>query len=90
MNDWGFEASLGYFVMRSKLETYLRSSFIDGAFATAVEGAVGVQFYPVRTRDVALSGEVIGIRKSPFGSVLYVYSAGDTGVLVPVQFLLRF
>jgi hypothetical protein len=90
MNDWGFEASLGYFVVKRRLETYLRSSLVDGAFATAVEGAVGVHFYPVKTREVWLSGEVIAIRNSPFGSVLYVYSAGQTGILVPVQFLLRF
>jgi hypothetical protein len=90
MHDWGFDASLGYFVLRSKLETYARSSLIDGPFATAVEGAVGAHFYPVRTRDVWLSAEVIGIRDCPYGSVLYIYSAGQTGLLVPVQFLLRF
>jgi hypothetical protein len=90
MNDWGHEASLGYFVLRRKLETYVRHSLVDGAFATGIEGAVGVHFYPVDTRDVWLSAEVIGIKNSPFGSVLYIYSAGQTGVLVPVQFLLRF
>jgi hypothetical protein len=90
MHDWGFEASLGSFVLRSKLEAYLRSSYVHGPFATPVEGAVGLHFYPVRTRDVWLSAEAIGIRDSPFGSVLYIYSAGQTGLLVPVQFLLRF
>jgi hypothetical protein len=90
MHDWAFDASLGYFALRSKLETYLRSSFVRGPFATGVEGAAGVHFYPFRTRQVWLSAEVIYIRKSPFGSVLYIYSAGQTGVLFPVQFLLRF
>jgi hypothetical protein len=90
MFDWGFEASLGYFVLPRKLETYLRSSVVAGEFATGVEGAVGVHFYPFGTRQVWLSAEVIGIEDSPFGSVLYIYSAGQTGVLVPVQFLLRF
>jgi hypothetical protein len=91
MHDWGFEASLGYFVARNKLETYVRSSYVHGPFAQPVEGAVGFHFYPVRrTRDVWLSAEAIGIRDSPFGSVLYIYSAGQTGLLVPVQFLLRF
>jgi hypothetical protein len=86
----GFEASLGYFVVRTKLETYLRTSFIGGSFRDATEGAVGAHFYPVKTRDVVLSAEVIGIRNNPFGSVYYIYSAGQTGFLVPVQFLLRF
>jgi hypothetical protein len=91
MHDWGFEASLGYFVLRGRLETYLRSSLVHGPFATPVEGAVGFHFYPTKTtRDVWFSAEAIGIRDSPFGSVLYIYSAGQTGLLVPVQFLLRF
>lgn len=90
MNDWGFEASVGYFTLKQKLENYLRTSFLDGPFATAIEGAVGAHFYPVKTREVWLSAELIAIRNNPFGSVLYVYSAGQTGFLVPVQFLLRF
>jgi hypothetical protein len=90
MYDWGFEASLGYFVLHSKLETYLRSSLNKGPFATGVEGALGFHFYPVGTRNVWLSAEVIAIKNSPYGSVLYIYSAGQTGFLFPVQFLLRF
>ena len=35
MFDWGFDASLGYFLGKS-VEVYVRSSLIDGPFATAV------------------------------------------------------
>jgi hypothetical protein len=90
MHDWGFEASLGYFVLRSQLETYVRSSFVDGPFRTAVEGAVGFSWYPFGTRQVWLSSEGVLIKNSPYTSVLYVYSSGQTGFLWPVQFLLRF
>jgi hypothetical protein len=90
MHDWGFEASLGYFVFRSQLETYVRSSFVEGPFKTAVEGAVGFSWYPFGTRQVWLSSEGVLIKNSPYTSVLYVYSSGQTGFLWPVQFLLRF
>ena len=90
MFDWGFEASLGYFVLRSKLETYLRSSLIHGPFDTGVEGAVGFHWYPFPTRQVWISAEAIGISHCPYTSVLYIYSSGQTGLLVPVQLLLRF
>jgi hypothetical protein len=90
MYDLGLEASLGYFLLSKRLETYVRSSMIKGTFRTGVEGAVGAHWYPFNTRGVWLSAEVIGIRNSPYGSVLYVYSAGQTGVLFPVQFLVRF
>jgi hypothetical protein len=49
-----------------------------------------VHFYPFDTRQVWLNFEAMGIKDSPFGSVLYVYSAGQTGLLLQSQFLLRF
>jgi hypothetical protein len=90
MFDWGAEASLGYFVFRSALEIYARTSFIRGQFQNSVEAAPGFNWYPFDTRNVWLSSEVIWIKNSPYTSVLYVYSSGQTGILWPVQFLLRF
>jgi hypothetical protein len=90
MFDVGLDASAGYFVLAQRLEVYLRSSFVRGPFRTGVEGAVGAHWYPFNTRGVWLSAEVIGIRNCPYGSVLYIYSAGQTGVLFPAQFLVRF
>lgn len=90
MHDWGFEASLGYFVIRRRLEVYARTSLVKGPFATAVEGGGGVQCYPFSTRQVWLNVEAMGIDHSPYGGVLYVYSAGQTGLILQSQFLLRF
>jgi hypothetical protein len=90
MNDLGFEASFGYFVLRHRLELYTRTSLIHGPYATPVEYGGGLNFYPVATRGVWLNIEAMGIHRSPYGSVLYVYSAGQTGLLLQSQFLLRF
>jgi hypothetical protein len=90
MFDWGFDSSLGYFALPKRLEPYLRSSLVAGPFATAVEGAVGAHWYPFPTRQVWLSVEAIGIKNCPYTSALYVYSSGQTGLLVPAQFLVRF
>jgi hypothetical protein len=90
MYDWGFEASLGYFVFKSRLELYGRTSFIHGPFRTAVEAAPGFNLYPFNTRNVWLSSELVWISNSPYTSSLYVYSSGQSGLLIPVQFLLRF
>jgi hypothetical protein len=90
MFDWAFEASLHYFLVQSRFEPYLRSSYINGSFKDAIEGAVGFRWYPFGTRNVWLDAEGVGIKNSPFGSVLYIYSTGQTGFLVPVQFVLRF
>jgi len=56
----------------------------------SLEGSVGFHWHPFGTRWVWLNAEVIGIKDSPYGSVPYVYSAGQTGVPIPVQVLLRF
>ena len=90
MFDWGYDASLGYFAVKKRWEAYLRSSLVHGPFATAIEEAVGSHWYPFRTRQVWLSAEVIGIRNCPYTSVLYIYTAGQTGILIPAQLLIRF
>jgi hypothetical protein len=90
MHDWGFETSLGYFVMRSQLELYLRSSLVVGRYKKPVEGAVGANWYPFGTRQVWLNLEAVGIKDSPYGGGYYVYSVGQTGFLLQSQFLLRF
>jgi hypothetical protein len=88
--DWGGEASLGYFVVRDRLDVYARTSLIKGSFRTSAEGGGGFNFYPARTRQVWLNLELIGVHRSPYGSVLYVYSAGQTGTLIQSQLLVRF
>jgi hypothetical protein len=90
MYDWGMEASLGYFVFRSLLEPYGRTSFVIGPFGKSAEGAGGLNIYPLRVRGAWLNVEAIGISHSPYQSVLYAYSSGQTGWLLQTQFLLRF
>jgi len=90
MFDWGVEASLGHFVIRSWLELYIRGSLVDGPYKTPYEGALGANWYPFHTRQVWLNFEGVGIKDSPYGGGYYVYSVGQTGFLFQTQFLLRF
>jgi hypothetical protein len=89
MFDWGYDASAGYFVVRS-LELFARSSLIHGPFATAIEESIGFTWYPFDTRQVWINAEAVGIRDCPYESGYYMYSVGQTGLVVPVQFLVRF
>ncbi len=88
--DWGAEASAGYFVLRSQLELYARTSFVIGSFRNSAEGAGGFNWYPFDTRQVSLNAEGIGISHSPYTSAYYVYNVGQTGFLFQSQFLVRF
>jgi hypothetical protein len=89
MFDWGFDSSAGYFLVKS-FELFGRSSLIHGPFATAVEGSLGFTWYPFNTRQVWIDAEVAYVRNCPYAGGYYMYSVGQTGLVVPVQFLLRF
>jgi hypothetical protein len=90
IHDWGFEASVGYFVLRRRLEIYGRTSLVAGSFATPVEGGGGITWYPFATRHMWLNLEALAIDGSPYGGGYYVYSVGQTGFLLQSQFMLRF
>jgi hypothetical protein len=89
MFDWGYDASAGHFVVKS-VELFLRSSLVAGPFATGLEESVGFNWYPFDTRQVWINAEVAYVRKSPYGGGYYMYSVGQTGMVIPLQFLLRF
>ena len=72
------------------MELFLRSRWSKDRSGPAVEGAVGFNWYPFDTRQVWINAEVAYIWKSPYGGGYYMYSVGQTGVVIPVQFLLRF
>jgi hypothetical protein len=90
MFDWGYDSSVGYFVLQKRLELFARSSLIHGPFATALEESVGFNWYPFNTRQVWIDAEAVGIRDCPYAGGYYMYSVGQTGFVVPVQFLVRF
>jgi len=89
MFDWGFDSSVGYFVVRP-LELFGRSSLVHGPFATGVEGSLGFTWYPFKTRGVWINAEVAYVSKSPYAGGYYMYSVGQTGIVIPAQFMLRF
>ncbi|HXU06495.1 MAG TPA: hypothetical protein VN903_36315 [Polyangia bacterium] len=89
MFDWGFDSSIGYFFLRS-LEIFGRSSLIHGPFATPIEGSIGFTWYPFGTRQVWINAEAVAIKDCPYAGGYYMYSVGQTGFVVPAQFLVRF
>jgi hypothetical protein len=90
LNDWGFDASLGYFVLRRRFELYGRGSRVAGKYRKPVEGSGGFNWYPFDTRQVWINFEAIAIRDSPYSGGYYVYSVGQSGALFQSQFLVRF
>jgi hypothetical protein len=89
MFDWGFDSSAGYFFFKS-LELFGRCSLIKGPYATGWETSLGFTFYPFDTRQVWIDAEVAYVKNSPYAGGYYMYSVGQTGLVVPVQFVMRF
>ena len=91
MFDWGFDASLGYFVLpKSGGDLPSQLPRVTVRSRRPSKGRSAPTGIPFNTRQVWLSLEAIGIKNCPYTSALYIYSSGQTGLLVPAQFLVRF
>jgi hypothetical protein len=88
--DYGFDSSLGYFVLPRTLELYARASLVHGKFRSPCEAGGGFNWYPFDTRGVWINAEGMAIDHSPYGGGYYMYNVGQTGFLFQSQFLLRF
>ena len=89
MFDWGVDSSIAYFFFK-RAELFSRFSMIKGPFATAGEVSVGFTWYPFDTRNVWIDAELAYVKNSPYAGGYYMYSVGQTGLVIPVQFVLRF
>ncbi len=88
--DHGALLQGGYFIIPTKLESYLRSSFVTGRFGTGSEFGGGINWYPFGSRDCRLTCEVLSIRHSPAQNLLTGYRAGESGTLAQVQLFVDF
>ncbi|HET6994110.1 MAG TPA: hypothetical protein VFI06_03960 [Chitinophagaceae bacterium] len=77
--DHGFMLQVAGFPIRKKLELYGATSQIFGSFNNSHEWLVGANFFPLKTRNVRLNGQVIFVNRSPVSSVFGYYTGGQTG-----------
>jgi hypothetical protein len=88
--DYGALAQAGYYVLPKKLETFARSSFVNGRFGGGYEVGGGVNWYVRGRRECRLTFEVLEISHSPAQNVLTGYRAGESGTLFQLQWLVDF
>lgn len=88
--DHGAELSASHFFIPKKLMLYGRTSFIRGQFRDSYEFGGGLKWYFVDDHRVWLQGEALRITKSPFGGILYPYTAGMSGWAPHVQLIFNF
>jgi len=78
--DKGFQAQLGYMVVRHRLMAYVSGGYVWDQFKRYPwEISPGASFYPFETRSWRINLHMIHVVKSPTGSTFGYYAAGQTG-----------
>lgn len=88
--DHGGELSVSKFVMPKKLMLYGRTSAIFGQFNNSYEVGGGFKWFFVPDYRVWLTGEGLYVKRSPFGGIIYPYTAGMIGWAPQVQLIFNF
>jgi hypothetical protein len=88
--DHGGELSVSQFVIPQKLMLYGRTSAVFGQFRNSYEVGGGFKWFFVPDHRVWLTGEALRVHRSPFGGIIYPYTAGMTGWAPQLQLLFNF
>ncbi len=88
--DHGGEVAAGYFVKPKKLMPYVRASWVRGQFRNSREYGAGLKWHYLPTERLWLSAELFNINGSPYGAAFTPYTAGLTGWVPMLQWVLAF
>jgi DUF3011 family protein len=94
INDEGFYVQASFFAVPKKIELYAVTSQIygdsDEGFGDASEFLVGMNWYPMATRNHRLNAQVIDVDHSPVSSTFGYYTGGQSGKTYSVAFSIFF
>jgi len=94
IEDTGFYVQAAFYPWPKKLELYAATSQIfgdsDAGFDDSSEYLVGVNFYPLDTRNHRLNLQVIDVNHSPVSSTFGYYVGGQDGTTVSAAFSVFF
>jgi len=83
VEDWGFYVQAAFYPIPRKLELYGATSQIYGdsslGFSDSSEYLVGMNFYPMNTRNHRVNLQYIRVNKSPVNSSFGYYTGGQEG-----------
>jgi hypothetical protein len=94
IEDTGFYVQAAFYPWPKKLELYAATSQIfgdsDAGFDDSSEYLVGVNFYPLDTRNHRLNLQFIDVNHSPVSSTFGYYVGGQDGTIVSAAFSVFF
>lgn len=94
IDDKGFYVQLAFFPIPRWLELYAATSQIygdsDAGFDNSSEYLLGLNFYPLKTRNHRVNLQVIDVNRSPTSSTFGYYVGGQDGTIVSAAFSVFF
>lgn len=94
IHDRGFSLQGAFYPVRKKLEVYTATSQIFGdkaaGFSNSSEYLVGLNFYPMDTRNHRLNVQFMDVNRSPVSSSFGYYIGGQKGSTLAVGFSVFF
>ncbi len=92
--DRGFYMQAAFYPIPQKLELYGITSQIygdkDAGFSNSSEYGIGLNWYPVGTRNHRLNLQVLDVNKSPVSSTFGYYTGGMDGIVAATSFSIFF
>lgn len=88
--DQGFQLQGSFMPIRDTLQAYVSTSKIWGEFGNPGDVAVGLNWFPLKRRNLRLNGQALYLNESPVGGLSVPYPVGGNGWVLTTDAVLAF
>ncbi|MGB7905489.1 MAG: hypothetical protein WCF43_12390 [Steroidobacteraceae bacterium] len=90
MNDHGFQLQGSYMVLPQSLQAYVSGSKIYGEYGDPWDAALGVNWYPMKRRELRVNVQGLYLQDSPVGYASVPFAVGGNGWVFSTDLMLNF
>jgi len=90
MNDHGFQLQGSYMVLPQSLQAYVSGSKIYGEFGDPWDTALGMNWFPMKRRELRVNLQGLYLRNSPVGYASVPFAVGGNGWVFTTDLMLNF
>jgi hypothetical protein len=88
--DTGFQLQAAAMLVPKTLQLYVSGSKVFGEYGDPYDVALGLNYFPLKRRDLRVNAMALYVYKSPVGYTAYPVPVGGTGVTFLTDFSLAF
>lgn len=90
MNDHGFQLQGSYMLLPQSLQAYVSGSKIYGEFGDPWDTALGINWFPMKRRELRVNLQGLYLRNSPVGYASVPFAVGGNGWVFTTDLMLNF